>query len=200
MAPASSALASFCTNGHVPRWISAMAPSTAAGKSESSHPLVEVDVALEWIRMSTGTTVPVTVSPAEKPNVIMSTAVLSADAGDEVYVVAPHVSVAGLFSSHVGVVERLEVDVVARLAQGLGDVVDRGVVAGSAGRAGAAVGVGDGLERLEVVGEPAELDGLAELLRRGVAGRGVRDARHGHARDEDRRDGCDVPSHQIPFR
>src|SRR5688572_22192536 len=91
IAPASSALASFCTNGHVPRWISAIAPSTAAGKSESSHPLVEVDAALEWIRMSTGTIVPVTVPAAEKPNVIMSTAVLSAEAGDDVYVLAPQV-------------------------------------------------------------------------------------------------------------
>ena len=95
MAPASSALAQLLHE----RARAALDQRDGAvhGRREvgSSQPLVEVDVRLDWIRMSTGTTVPVTVSPAEKPNVIMSTAVLSADAGDEVTSVAPHVSVAG---------------------------------------------------------------------------------------------------------
>ena len=41
MAPASSASASFCTNGQVPRWISEIAPSVSSGKSAAAQPLVE---------------------------------------------------------------------------------------------------------------------------------------------------------------
>ena len=43
-APAVWAFASFCTNGHVPRWISETAPLVAAGKSAASQPLLLVSV------------------------------------------------------------------------------------------------------------------------------------------------------------
>ena len=102
-APASSAFASFCTNGHVPRWISAMLPAVAAGKSPISHPLVDV-LAPDWMTMSfVGTTSRfVNVPDWANPNVIMSTAVPDADDGDEVNALVPHVSLAGVFSRHTG--------------------------------------------------------------------------------------------------
>ena len=40
-APARTAFWSFSVNPHVPRWISAIAPLVAAGKSDISQPLVE---------------------------------------------------------------------------------------------------------------------------------------------------------------
>jgi hypothetical protein len=39
-APAASALSAFCANGHVPRWISAIAPAGKPAKSAASQPLV----------------------------------------------------------------------------------------------------------------------------------------------------------------
>ena len=103
-APASSALASFWTNGHVPRWISAILPAVAAGKSLISQPLLDVLLAPEWMTMSfVGTTSRfVNVPDWANPNVIMSTAVSDADDGDDVNVRAPQVSRAGVFSRHTG--------------------------------------------------------------------------------------------------
>ncbi len=56
-APAACALASFCTNGHVPRWSSEIAPLVVAGKSSGSQPAVLVSAAGLAMTMSlTGTT------------------------------------------------------------------------------------------------------------------------------------------------
>ena len=43
-APAFTAFWSFSVNPHVPRWMSAIAPLVAAGKSDISQPLVEPPV------------------------------------------------------------------------------------------------------------------------------------------------------------
>ena len=79
-APASSALASFCTNGQVPRWISAIAPVVAAGKSSVSQPLV-VPPGLGMITSLVGTTgTLVSVPEGESSKVMKSTFGLSSSA------------------------------------------------------------------------------------------------------------------------
>src|SRR5918998_4494573 len=97
-APASSAFASFSTNGQVPRWISAILPAVVAGKSLIWQPLVDVLFAPEWMTMSfVGTTSRfVSVPDWANPNVIMSTAVSDADDGEDVKVLVPQVSRAGV--------------------------------------------------------------------------------------------------------
>src|SRR3954452_24323801 len=58
-APAACAFASFCTNAHVPRWISEIAPAVAAGKSSGAQPAV-LPPGLGITLLVTGTTGAVT--------------------------------------------------------------------------------------------------------------------------------------------
>jgi hypothetical protein len=65
-APASLAFWYFCTNGQVPRCISAMLPAVFAGKSDGSQPLVPVPAPPGggiWMSF-VGTTFAVTSAPA----------------------------------------------------------------------------------------------------------------------------------------
>src|ERR687894_248494 len=73
-----------------------------------------------------------------------------------------------------GKLEGLDLDLVARFAEALRDVIGGGVVAGGAGGAVAAVLVGDGLEALRVREDPVDRHGLAQFGRKTGFGGGGR--------------------------
>ena len=148
------ALSALTEKLHEPRWMSAMLPAGKPAKSPVSQPLVD----------------------ARSPTRLMSTAVTGADdraATREVHREVVDAEGVGHGRVRRGPRQRRagEVDpLVAELLPGGGvagvveeplDVVDRGVVAGRAGLPGVVVGVGDGLELVEVRHHPADGDRVA---------------------------------------